>query len=121
MNEDDALDFARTAFSSIWALEVLLLLHRTPERSWQDADLIGALRANARVVAESLASLQGKGLVTKDDAGQYRYSPASITLGSAVDALAELYGRKPMAVTNAVLSSRNDKIRTFADAFRFRH
>ena len=52
---------------------------------------------------------------------RYRYLPASVALSDAVDTLAELYGRKPMAVTNAILSSRNDKIRTFADAFRFRN
>jgi hypothetical protein len=120
VTEDEVLDFARTALVSIWALELLLVLHRSPDEAWQDADLIVPLRANARVVAESLAALCGKGLATADEAGRYHYCPASATLGQAVDALAELYARKPMAVTNAILSGRNDKIRTFADAFRFR-
>ena len=120
MTDDDVLDFVRNAIGSVWALEVLLLLHRSPDQAWEDADLIAPLRANTRVVAESLSALCGKGLVTMDEAGRYRYRPASPTLGDMVDALAELYARKPMAVTNAVLSSRNDKIRTFADAFRFK-
>ncbi|HUB10809.1 MAG TPA: hypothetical protein VMB34_02545 [Acetobacteraceae bacterium] len=120
MNEDEVLDFARTALASIWALELLLLLYCSPEEAWRDADLIVPLRANARVVAEGLSGLCGKGLATVDDAGRYRYRPASATLRRAVDALAELYARKPLAVTNAILSGRNDKIRTFADAFRFR-
>lgn len=120
MNDDDVLDFVRKAIGSVWALELLLLLHRSPDQAWQDADLITPLRATARVVAESLATLRGNELVTVDEDGRYRYRPASATLAQAVDALAELYGRKPMAVTNAVLSGRNDKIRTFADAFRFR-
>lgn len=120
MTEDDVLNFTRNAIGSVWALELLLLLHRNQDTAWQDADLIAPLRANARVVAESLASLAAKGLVTADETGRYRYSTASATLADAVDSLAELYGRKPMTVTNAILSSRNDKIRTFADAFRFR-
>lgn len=99
---------------------MLLLLHRSSDVAWQDADLIGPLRANARVIDESLATLCSRGLVTRDEAGRYRYSPASATLSQAVDALAELYSRTPMAVTNAILSGHNDKIRTFADAFRFR-
>ena len=120
MNEDDVLEFARTALASVWALELLLLLHRSPEGAWQEEELVAPLRANARVVAECLAALSGKGLVATDDIGRYRYRPASATLIEAVDALAELYARKPLAVTNAILSGRNDKIRTFADAFRFR-
>jgi len=120
VNEDDVLAFARTALATLWALELLLLLHRSPDRAWQDTELAAPLRANARVVAESLAALVGTGLAETDDAGRCRYRPASATLASAVDALAELYARKPLAVTNAILSGRNDKIRTFADAFRFR-
>jgi hypothetical protein len=121
VNDDDVLDFVRNAIGSVWALELLLLLRREPDRAWQQAELIVLLRANARVVAESLAALRGKGLADLDDSGGHRFRPASVPLGQAVDALAELYGRKPMAVTNAILSSRNDKIRTFADAFRFRN
>jgi hypothetical protein len=121
VNDDDVLSFVRNAISSVWALELLLLLHRGKDQAWQEADLIAPLRANARVVAESIASLRARGLATVDDEGRYRYGAASTTLGEAVDALAALYSRKPMAVTTAILSSRNDKIRTFADAFRFRN
>lgn len=121
VNDDEVLNFVRTGIGSIWALEVLLLLHRTEDRAWQEAELVAPLRANARVVAESLAALCAKGLAAVDDAGLYRYLPASAALREVVDGLADLYGRKPMAVTNAILSSRNDKIRTFADAFRFRN
>lgn len=121
MNEDDVLDFVRTAIGSIWALELLLLLHRTQERAWHESELIAPLRANARVVAESLATLCAKSLAAIDEAGRCRYMPASDALRQVVDTLAELYTRKPMAVTNAILSGRNDKIRTFADAFRFRN
>jgi hypothetical protein len=120
VTEDDILDFVRNAIGSVWALELLLLLHRSPNQARDDADLIASLRATTRVVAEGLATLCSKGVVVVDEAGRYRYRPASPTLGEAVDALAALYARKPMAVTNAILSSRNDKIRTFADAFRFR-
>lgn len=115
------LAFVRTAIGSVWALELLLLLRKTADQAWADRALIGSLRANARVVNESLAGLTAKGLVTLDDNGRYRYRPASATLAAAVESLAELYGRKPMTVTNAILSSRNDKIHIFADAFRFRN
>ncbi|HUB50192.1 MAG TPA: hypothetical protein VMB73_34915 [Acetobacteraceae bacterium] len=120
MTEDEVLDFARTALASIWALELLLLLHRSSDAAWQNADLVVPLRANARVIAENLAMLHNRGLVTLDETGRYRYSPATATLSEAVDALAGLYSRKPMAVTNAILSGHNVKIRSFADAFRFR-
>jgi DNA-binding transcriptional ArsR family regulator len=120
VNEEDVLQFTRTAIRSIWALELLLLLHQTPDRVWHEAELIPPLRANARVVTESLAALREAGLVTLDETGRSRYDPASATVREAIDRLADLYRRKPMAVTNAILSTRNDKIQTFADAFRFR-
>ena len=55
-----------------------------------------------------------------DEAGRYRYGPASPTWARRSKLWPQSYARKPMAVIKAILSSRNDKIRTFADAFRFR-
>jgi hypothetical protein len=121
VTDDDALSFARTAIGSIWALELLLLLQRTPDAPWQEADLVAPLRATLRVVVESVATLRAIGLVAPDEAGRYHYQPASATLADLVARLADLHRRKPVAVINAILSSRNDKIRTFADAFRFRN
>ena len=121
VSDDDVLTFAANAIGSVWTLELLLLLHSNPDRTWQDAELIAPLRANSRIVGESLATLSANGLAAADDAGRFRYAPASVTLAGAVDALVSLHRLKPMAVTNAILSGRNDKIRIFADAFRFRN
>ena len=120
MTEDDVLDFVRNAIGSVWALELLLLLHRSPNQAWNDADLIASLRATTRVVAEGLATLCSKGVVMVDEAGRSATVRHRRPWARRSTLWPHCYARKPMAVTNAILSSRNDKIRTFADAFRFR-
>ena len=120
MTEQETLAFARRVLRSVWTLELLLLLHRDGERSWQAAELVSASHANARIVSESLAALVSLGYVVEDAAGGYRFQPASPVLAESVQALAELHARKPVAVVHAIISAPNDKIQTFADAFRFK-
>ena len=120
MNEDELLAFVRDAVRSVWALELLILLQQDDAKAWRAAELVVALRANTRVVTESLATLGAAGLVRTEDADVYRYGPASEALAETVRQIADLYTRKPMAMVKAVLSAPTDKIQTFADAFRFR-
>jgi hypothetical protein len=120
VTEDEILAFVRDAIRSVWTLELLLLLQREPDRAWPIPDLVAALHANARLVSDSLAALGAAGLATTSEAGLHRYGPASKALAEAVAELAGLYERKPTAVVRTILSAPNDKIRIFADAFRFK-
>ena len=120
MDEDELLEFVRGAIGSVWTVELLVLLYRSPEKAWPAKELVADLRASTRVVSDSLAALEFAGLVSMDDAGQYRYRPASPGIDRTVGELVDLYARKPMTVVNTILSSPTNKIQTFADAFRFR-
>ncbi len=121
LTEQETLAFARRAFRSVWMLELLLLLCRDANRSWRTSELVTALRANTRIVSESLAELINLDCVTQEDADRYRFRPASPTLAESVMALAELYTRKPVSVVREIITAPNDKIQIFADAFRFKH
>jgi len=120
VDEDELLAFVRNAIGSVWTIELLVVLQRTPDEAWSAKALVTDLRASARVVADSLAALENAGLVSTNEEGLYRYQPVSRNIDGTVRDLVDLYARKPMTVVNTILSSPTNKIQTFADAFRFR-
>ena len=120
MNEDEALAYATASIRSVWALEMLLMLKRAPERAWSVDALIRELRSSQAVVNESLSNLRNAGLITEDGAGGYHYSPASPELDQMATALEKIHAIKPMTVIKAIVSGPSDKLRIFSDAFKFK-
>lgn len=120
MLEQDVRDLIGTSISSVWTLEVLLLMHREPERAWNAADLIRELRGSALIVANALRALTAAGLVLEVELGSYRYNPVRPELTETVNRLAVAYGETRFAVVGAILAAPNNQIRTFAEAFRLK-
>jgi hypothetical protein len=58
-------------------------------------------------------------MVASDDAGAWRFAPASPVLENIAAQLETAYAERPMAVISAILAAPNDRLRNFADAFRF--
>lgn len=120
LTEQELLTFVGDTFRSAWPLELLLLLRQEPRHAWLIADLVRELRASVSTVNEGLAGLRRIGLVVVDQQGAYSLAATTPALEHLATELSELYGLKPRAVTHAILSAPNDRIRTFADAFRIR-
>lgn len=120
MLDQDILSFIRGSIRSVWALELLLLLRARPERSWSAEELTQELRASTPLVEQNVAVLSAAGLIRPDVDGRYAYAPASPTLGALCDQLEKLYRERPVRVVNAIVSSPNDKLQSFADAFRLK-
>lgn len=118
MLDEDLLSLIQGSIPSVWALEVLLLLRRTADRSWNAAELALELRANERLVGEQLASLETAGLVACD--GECRYAPAAPALDALCGRLETAYRERSGQVIKAIMAGPNDKLQIFADAFRFR-
>jgi hypothetical protein len=119
-SEADILEFAGASFRSVWALELLLMLRRSRDRSWEASDLLKELRSSQVVVIEGLNNLVVAGLVVQDEDGRYRYN-ASGRLGEIIDALAQLYALKPAAVMRQIVNSpSNAKLQILSDAFRIK-
>lgn len=112
--------FIRDSIRSVWELELLLLMRRTPERSWDAGMLERELRSSRMLTAAALLSLTRAGLVAEDPPGHYRYRPASPQLDLVADELEQAYAQTPAAVMQAIWSAPNSKIQTFADAFRLK-
>ncbi len=118
--DDELRDFLRHSLRSVWNIELLLLLARQQGRAWVAADLVRELRASDLVVSQGVEGLQQTGLITAGSDGTYRYSPVTPDLDRLVQQLERVYRERPSTVTKALFSSPNDKLSTFADAFRLK-
>ena len=117
--DQDLFGFIREQLSSVWGLELLLLMRRQNDRHWLPQELVGELRASSTLVADNLASLEKAGLVVAGEDGRYVFSPASPLLRSLCDQLDTAYRERPVTVINAIVSPP-DKLQALADAFRIK-
>jgi DNA-binding IclR family transcriptional regulator len=120
LTEQELLAFVGGTFRSIWPLELLLLLRQEPRRPWQQDELVRELRASASAVSQGLVELRRIGLVSVDPHEGHSFAAGSAISEQTVAQLIDLYSRKPRAIMQAILSAPNDRIQTFADAFRLR-
>ncbi len=109
--------FIEGAIPSVWALETLLLLRRSPETAWTPDQLVSELRASAPLVRDCLERLQQTGLAMQHD-GRVSFAPASPRLRALCDGLEAAYRERPVAVVHTIASRRPDPLRGFADSFR---
>ena len=115
--DSDFTSFLREHVRSVWAVELLLVLRRDPERCWAPAELVRELRASSNLVADNLQRFLTSGLVAPE-ADCYRYAPASPVLEALCARLESAYRERPVAVINMI--ARPDPLQSLADAFKFR-
>jgi predicted DNA-binding transcriptional regulator len=107
---------------SVEQLEILLLLLRRPGEAWSAEGVARELRISELSAGERLEDLNRDGLVVQVQegvAGHYRYGTRDGPLDEAVRGLASAYAERRVTVINLIFSKPTDKIRTFANAFRF--
>ncbi|HET7815666.1 MAG TPA: hypothetical protein VFL13_14995 [Candidatus Baltobacteraceae bacterium] len=109
--------FVYKYITSIEQIEVLLILHDAPARSWTVDEISAIVRTNAASLAARLAGLAHHGFAAQDENG-YRYA-AKGALARMVDMLAEEYATRRFSVIELVFS-RAEGAHSFADAFLLR-
>lgn len=119
MISDDLLSFIRASIRSTWALELLLLMRKQAPRASAPEELVLALRATPTLVGACLDQLQTAGLVVREETGLWRYAPAAPTLDQLTTELEAAYAEKPVTIINAIVATPSDRLKSFADAFRF--
>ena len=119
MISDDLLSFIRASIRSTWALELLLLMRKQAPRASAPEELVLALRATPSLVSTCLDQLQTAGLVVREESGLWRYAPAAPALDQLSGELEGAYAERPVAVINAIMATPTDRLKSFADAFRF--
>jgi hypothetical protein len=117
--DDEVAAFIRGSVRSVWALELLLFLRRRRSDRWDEETLVRELRASRTLVRQGLSAFEAAGLLRSED-GFWKYSPASQALDDLCEALEREYRERPVAVVNAIAASPDEKLKTFADAFRFK-
>jgi hypothetical protein len=118
--DSDLIEFVETSFGSVWSLELLLLLHRDPQRKWTFAELVHELRSSEVVVAQSVDRLVAAGLALAETDGSVRYGPATPEQDDLVTQLEEEYRKTPAAIRRLILQNPVEMLRTFADAFKLK-
>ena len=117
-DDPDLAAFLREHLRSVWAVELLLLLRRDPERRWRPEALVAELRASVSLVNDNLRRFERSGLAVSEEAG-WRYAPAGPALADLADRLEQAYRERPVAVIN-LIAAPPDPIQGLADAFKFR-
>jgi hypothetical protein len=112
-------EFISEHISSLEQLEVLLLLHRSPEQEWTPEGVLSEIQSSDISIRQRLQELFTKGLLAQPRNNLYRYAPRSEKLSRAVDALALAYKERRIKVIETVYKKPDD-IQTFADAFKIR-
>jgi hypothetical protein len=116
----DLKEFLRRSIKSVWALELLLLVRKSGEQSWNVDQLATELRASHAVVQGVLPQLISDGLVAEVESGLFRFEPATDALRNNVDRLDVIYHANPVTLIREIVLAPNPKIQSFADAFKFR-
>ena len=120
MIAEPVLRFVRSSIKSVWALELLLVMRRRGSRVWTIDELTHELRSNRTLVADIVAAFAKSGLIDEREPGSFRYQPASAELDELVQQLDRLYAERPLALIKEIVSAPNERIQSFADAFKLK-
>jgi hypothetical protein len=109
--------------TSVEQLEILMLLRTHPHREWTADDVSEEIRTSVRSAADRLADLRARSfLAARDEGGRswYRYAPEDSRLRDAIEQLARAYSERRYTVIDLIFAKPIDRLRVYADAFRFR-
>ena len=120
---EDLRSFIQEYISSVDAAELLMLLARDPARKFSLRELIDALRPTVLSEAAArrhLAHFGAQGFVVSEAADVFQYNAATPALDEAVRALTKVYNERPVTLVRMIYAPKDEKIRSFADAFRIK-
>jgi hypothetical protein len=114
--------FASRHLEGVEMMEVLLLLHRQPDRWWTAETVAGELGTSLSSSERCLEVLASRRFLDARIAHAvlFRFSPVDPELEDGVRQLAAAYAGQRFAVISLVSSDRLASLRSFADAFRIR-
>lgn len=118
--EERVFAFVRGAISSVWELELLLLLYRTPDRKWTPDELVHQLRASHTVVSSALRGLRLAELVAEPERGRFRYNAGVPARDEIVRTLDTAFRTNPISVIKMIAGAPDANLKIFSDAFRFK-
>ena len=116
--------FLQTTVPTVSAAELMLALLKQPERWWEPREAVlsqpGGADMSEPEARKYLDLFAARGVAATDEGGRFRYGPASADIDALVVTLAQAYNERPVTLIRIIYALRDSKIRSFADAFRFR-
>ena len=126
LNQDtiqpDVRRFVAEHITSADQLDILLLMHAQPDRSWTARQVSEAVFTVPTLATMRLEELVERGLLSSSGGADpaYRYAPASTSLRERLDGLASAYRANRVGVIQLVFQKPTDPLQSFSDAFRLR-
>lgn len=120
---DDLRAFIRDHIPDVDSAELLLLLARNSARELDVSRIVAELRPTVvteATVRKHLAVFHDRGLVAQPQPNVWQYRPSSPAQEELVHALLKVYNERPVTMVRMIYTLRDEKIRSFADAFRLK-
>lgn len=115
----DVRNFLTDCIESVSQLELLFIIFENKTRTWTAASISRELRTHSSMALKQMEILHGKGILKKES-DSFSYAPQSETLNENISKLRELYQERPVAIVTFIYTKPEDKLKGFADAFKFK-
>lgn len=119
---DEFCQFVQRTVPTVEAAEFLLALAAEPNRWWDQKQVSAKLRPALSIsdaeAARYVDIFQAGGLLVARADNRIQYRPASEELASQVTVLAQANASRPVTLIRMIYAFRDEKIRSFADAFK---
>lgn len=112
--------FIARHIESVEKLEILLTLHREPDKAWSVQEVYQKRQSSLPWIARNLRDLNAQGFLQREANDCFRYAPISSDLNEQLVALDMAYQNRRIKVIELIFSKSTDDLRKFADAFRIR-
>lgn len=116
----DIRDFLSEFIDSVSQLEILLMCSSEPQTAFSPEDISKNLRTHPMTAQKQLQSLVDKGLLASISDHKFIFRPKELELKDLIYKLASSYKIKPVAVVTFIYDKPTDKLKGFADAFKFK-
>ncbi|HEX3623923.1 MAG TPA: hypothetical protein VH280_00705 [Verrucomicrobiae bacterium] len=119
---EELRQFIKEHITSLELLEILLLFHSAPDRSWTVGEVFKVIQSNPHSVADRLKNLTSLGFLVTEGAANpiFRFHPRTSELSQRISDLAKAYGFSKYKVIEAIFTEKRDQAQKFADSFKLR-
>lgn len=115
----DIREFLLNSIETVSQLEILFLTALNPEVRWSHEQMSKELRSHPTAALRQMEHLKNSGIL-KSENGKYFYSPTDALMHEKIMRLRDLYREKPVSIVTFIYDRPNDKLKGFADAFKFK-
>jgi hypothetical protein len=118
----DVEAFIRAHVRSVLQLEILLLLHKSPEQWWTPEQVDREVRSAVDTTRQHLQKLCDAGLIEMQSGADpsFQFAPKDERDRAVVDTLSERFRTHFHTVVEAIYSPGRGALQDFADAFTFK-